>query len=85
MAGYYQSEAELAWAGKCICNSVFAVSPSSYSSPACVFSFLLLFRAAYQSLGLLQGEKHRMSVEPDLYICVRGVEEATCKVLLELM
>lgn len=85
MVGYYQSEAELAWAGKCICNYVFAFSPLSYSSSARVFSFLLLFRAAYHSLGPLLGEKHRMSVKPDLYVCVRGVAEATCEVLLELM
>lgn len=67
MVGYYQSEAELPWAGKCICDHVFVVSSSSHST-----SFLLLFRAPYHSLGLLLGEKYRMSVKPDLYALVRA-------------
>lgn len=70
MVGYYQSEATLPWAGKCICNYVFVVCSSSYSSSPCFFSFLLLFQAAHHSLGPLLGEKHRMNVRLDLYVWV---------------
>lgn len=66
MLSYYQSEAKLPWPGKCICNYI-AVSSLSY--------FLLLFKAVYHSLGPLLREKHRMSVKPDLYVCVRVLQE----------
>ncbi len=74
MVGSYQSEAELPWAGKCICNHAFVISSSPYSFSPCFFSFHILFQAAYHSLGPLLGEKHRMSVNPDLYICVRVLQ-----------
>lgn len=74
MVGYYQSEADLPWAGKCICNYVFVVSSLSYSSSPCFFSFLLLFRTAYHSVGPLLGEKHRMGVKSVLCVCVRVMQ-----------
>lgn len=51
MVGYYQSEAELPWAGKCICEHVFVVSSAPHSA-----SFLFLFQAPHHGPGLLLGE-----------------------------
>ena len=54
------------------------------SSSSFLVFFLRLFRAAQRSPGPLLGEKQRMSVKLDLYICVRGVLQRLC-VLPELM
>lgn len=55
------------------------------SSSSFLVFFLCLFRAAQRSPGLLLGEKQRMSVKLDLYICVRGGWLQRLCVLPELM
>lgn len=70
--GYYQSETTRPWVAKCICNYVFVISSSSFSSSPWFFSFLLLFPEAYHSLGPLLGEKHWVSVRPDVFMSQSG-------------